>query len=146
MAYVTGSTVAKYQPLIDKELERIGCDSFTFKPWNPTNKNIDWIYQRYDLREQCECWYDDWHDGDQEKCTWYDPIGEGIWGMSQKKVNRTSRKCMKHIRHLASKRGRFYIGEGFGLIWIFWFGRDRSPHADYWWSFGKYKSSTGHFI
>lgn len=133
--------------LIEEELNRISKGKFTFICFKPTNRLIDWLFDHFFVEEQCDCFYDDWP-LIKEWCNWYDPIGKGIWNMSQHRVDKVSKIVMKESKSKPTgRRNRFYAGydKEEERLHIFWFGRDLSYHADRWWSMKKKESITSCF-
>ena len=114
---------------------------FNFKYKKLSNKFIDWLFNHYYTVEFSIRFYDviDENSGIRKLdfCSWTDPFGKGIWNMSQRAVDETSRNRLKNLRGKSiSKRERLYFAEKDGYILIFWYGRDVCGE-DYWWIFRK---------
>jgi hypothetical protein len=68
---------------------------------------------------------------------WQDPCGEGIWGMSQKQVDKIVYNIFKSIQKFnVSKKDRLYISYKNDMIRIYFYGRDFNE-LDYWFIFKK---------
>lgn len=68
---------------------------------------------------------------------WQDPYGEGIWGMSQKEVDKLAYDAFKSIQRFnVSKKDRLYISYKNDMIRIYFYGRDFNE-LDYWFIFKK---------
>lgn len=68
---------------------------------------------------------------------WQDPYGEGIWGMSQKRVDQLVYDTFKSIQKFnISKKDRLYISYKNGEIRIYFYGRDFNK-LDHWFIFKK---------
>jgi hypothetical protein len=68
---------------------------------------------------------------------WQDPCGEGIWGMSQKQVDKIVYNIFKSIQKFkVSKKDRLYISYKNDEIRIYFYGRDFNE-LDYWFIFKK---------
>jgi hypothetical protein len=68
---------------------------------------------------------------------WQDPYGEGIWGMSQKEVDKLAYDTFKSIQKFnVSKKDRLYISYKDDEIRIYFYGRDFNK-LDYWFIFEK---------
>lgn len=66
-----------------------------------------------------------------------DPYGEGIWGMSQKEVDKLAYDTFKSIQRFnISKKDRLYISHKDDEIRIYFYGRDFNE-LDYWFIFKK---------
>lgn len=136
--------------LIKRELDDHYIKDFKFEYINPTNKWIDWLFNNYYLHEMVENFYDheeycegyseDESSEEQERnrkqfCNWQEVIGEGIWGMSQKRCNDIARENLKRIQKNGKNKDRFYVQKTNKAIFIFFYGRDFS--TDYWMIFAK---------
>lgn len=72
-----------------------------------------------------------------EFCNWQDPYSEGIWGMTQKRVNIISRNMLKEFRKLpVSKNNRIYFAKKDDEIRIYLYGRD-VINKDLWFLFKR---------
>ena len=68
---------------------------------------------------------------------WQDLFGEGIWGMSQERVDKLARDTFKSIQRFnVSKKDRLYISYKDDEIRIYFYGRD-FDELDYWFVFKK---------
>lgn len=68
---------------------------------------------------------------------WQDPYKEGIWGMSQKEVDKIVYDTFKFIQKFnISKKDRLYISHKDDEIRIYFYGRDFNK-LDYWFIFKK---------
>ena len=68
---------------------------------------------------------------------WQDPYREGIWGMSQERVDKLARDTFKSIQRFnVSKKDRLYISYKDDEIRIYFYGRD-FDELDYWFVFKK---------
>lgn len=68
---------------------------------------------------------------------WQDPYREGIWGMSQKEVDKLAYDTFKSIQKFnVSKKDRLYISYKDDEIRIYFYGRD-FDELDYWFVFKK---------
>ena len=68
---------------------------------------------------------------------WIEVYSDGIWGMSQKDVDKISREHLKSIKRCGvSYNGRLYIAEKEDSIFIYFYGRDFAL-VDYWWIFKR---------
>mgnify|MGYP000290733331 FL=1 len=68
---------------------------------------------------------------------WIEVYSDGIWGMSQKDVDKISREHLKSIKRCGvSYNGRLYIAEKEDSIFIYYYGRDFAL-VDYWWIFKR---------
>ena len=128
------------QELIDRELKHISyvCDE-PFKKLKASNRFIDWLFRHYYAEEFSINWYDSEPDdelGITDPMTfnnWIDPYGEGIWDMSQDKVDKVAREYLYEIRNAPVKKdGRLYIFYSNDQVFIYWYGRD-CMYRDYWW-------------
>lgn len=119
--------------LIDEELTRINKDR-VYTKLKPSNRFIDWLFRHYYTIEFYIHYYDNAYD--EENLTfnnWVDPYGEGIWGMSQRKVDQISRDTLYEVRSKPVKKDeRLYIAYEDDYIFIYWYGRDFMDE-DYWW-------------
>ena len=73
-----------------------------------------------------------------EKLCWCEVYGEGIWHMSQKKVDEVSYKRLRWVkRNTVSYKDRIYYAKTENRILIYYYGRDRDDIAncDFWWTF-----------
>ena len=149
------------QDLIDEELNRI--PNRTFKKLKLSNRFIDWLFRHYYTVEMLEKFYDSepdlpsewendnncWENPDFLKVwrqlkeeyepkrlefnNWFDPYGEGIWNMSQNRVDELSKKALYVVRSKPVKKdGRLWIAYEDDYIFIYWYGRD-FMEIDYWW-------------
>lgn len=72
-----------------------------------------------------------------EFCNWQDPYSEGIWEMSQKKVDKLAWETFKSIQKFnVSKKDRLYVACKDDEIRIYFYGRDFNE-LDYWFIFKK---------
>jgi hypothetical protein len=80
------------------------------------------------------------HNNSERRLTfnnWQDPCGEGIWGMSQKQVDKIVYNIFKSIQKFkVSKKDRLYISYKNDEIRIYFYGRDFNE-LDYWFIFKK---------
>lgn len=68
---------------------------------------------------------------------WIEPHFKGNWGVSQKTVDRISRKHLESTKKCGvSYNGRLYIAEDGDSIFIYYYGRDFAL-VDYWWIFER---------
>lgn len=68
---------------------------------------------------------------------WQDLYGKGIWGMSQKEVDKLAYDTFKSIQRFnVSKKDRLYISYKDNEIRIYFYGRDFNE-LDYWFIFKK---------
>lgn len=154
------TSVEKYQDLIDKELsEPVNGHVIKFEKFKPTNRVISWLFRHYRVTEQTDHFYDsEPYNQDEDMdynsyewrelcrayenrrmrfCNWIDAIGDGLWGMSRKRVDRISKRLLKGSRSRPAKNdGRYYIGFDGDYAYVYWFGRDKFC-VDYWWVFKK---------
>ena len=71
---------------------------------------------------------------------WIDVFGEGIWGMSQHKVDEAARDTFTEIKKSGvSLKDRLYFAEKDNMIVIYFYGRD-FMYTDYWMIFMKRKN------
>ena len=72
---------------------------------------------------------------------WIEPYFAGNWGMSQRTVDRISRKHLEITKRCSvSYNGRLFITEREDTIYIYYYGRDYID-VDYWWIFKKKPSN-----
>lgn len=68
---------------------------------------------------------------------WIEPYFKGNWGISQKRVDKISRKHLEYTKKCGvSYNGRLYIAEDGDSIFIYYYGRDFAL-VDYWWIFNR---------
>ena len=150
------------QDLIDKELNEICKGSLSFAKLKLSNHFIDWLFNHYYTAEFSEHYYDDEPDippewEDDYTCfdnpdflkvwnklveeyepkrlafnNWIDPYSEGIWNMSQHKVDKIAKSALHEVRSTTVKKnGRLYVAHEDDYIYIYWYGRD-FMQLDYW--------------
>lgn len=72
---------------------------------------------------------------------WIEPYFAGNWGMSQRTVDRISRKHLERTKRCSvNYNGRLFISEREDTIYIYYYGRDYID-VDYWWIFKKKPSN-----
>lgn len=149
------------QDLIEQELKRIGlAHGATFKPQKLTNRFIDWLFRRYETIESSIHFYDEEPEVPEnatpseihelyrgyEECrmtfnNWVDPIGYGIWNMTQHEADKQSREWLITFRSLpVKKNGRVWYANTGDMALIYCYGRDFSG-VDYWFLLRKKGSS-----
>lgn len=133
------NTIDKY--LILCELHDNIMDGYDFKYKKLSNSFIDWLFNHYYTVEFSIHYFDmiDENTGKHrlDFRNWIDPYGKGIWHMSQKSVDKMSKKMLKDIRKRSiCKRERVYVAEKDDYVLIYWYGRDVFEE-DYWWVFRK---------
>lgn len=145
--------------LIAKELSRI--DGIEFRKEKLSNSFVDWLFHRYKTHEFTVHYYDEdlelmneigdedenpwWKTSEGQKCiqeneerritfnNWIDPYGEGIWGMSQEKVDKYARSVMEGVKNWPVKKtDRVYFGVKGMYAFVYCYGRDFLGE-DYWW-------------
>ncbi len=97
--------------------------------------------------EECKAAYDkviqtyaDYEQRRLEVCSWQEAYAQGLWDMSQTKVDRIAMQTMNKIKKSShSNRGRLYIAETRDEIQIYWYGRDYA-YRDYWFVFKRKES------
>lgn len=138
--------------LIEKELDIPGVQ---FRQQKLSNRFLDWLFRHYKTHEFTVHFYDDepelrndiryddpWWDtsegieyvrskfreNEDRRMTfnnWIDPFGEGIWGWSQKQVDKFAKEHLKSVRDWpVSKKDRVYYGFKDDYIYIYCYGRD----------------------
>ena len=68
---------------------------------------------------------------------WIEVYSNGVWGISQKDVDKISKEHLKNIKRCGvSYNGRLYIAEKEDSIFIYYYGRDFAL-VDYLWIFKR---------
>ena len=108
-----------------------GKSASEFMVFRPSNKNIGWLFRRYDLHEMTEHYYEE---EDPNRITWIEPVGPGIWSDNQVTANKKAKSALRLARSRVPRRGRFYIAFLDEFAYIYYYGRD-CLQMDYWWIF-----------
>lgn len=124
------------QDLIQKVLYGTFQDEFTYQKLKPSNRFINKLFNHYYVVEHTEHFYDSGSHG-IEFNNWIEVYSNGVWGMSQKDVDKISREHLKNIKRCGvSYNGRLYIAEKEDSIFIYYDGRDFAL-VDYLWIFNR---------
>ena len=107
------------QDLIQKELE-LYRDELTYRKLKPSNRFINKLFNHYYVVEHTEHFYDSGSHG-IEFNNWIEVYSNGVFGMSQKDVDKISREHLKNIKRCGvSYNGRLYIAEKEDSIFIYY--------------------------
>lgn len=124
------------QDLIQKELYGTYQDELTYRKLKPSNRFINKLFNHYYVVEHTEHFYDSVSHG-IEFNNWIEVYSNGVWGMSQKDVDKISKEHLKNIKRcVVSYNGRLYIAEKEDSIFIYYYGRDFAL-VDYLWIFKR---------
>ena len=135
MSYINRSESKERAAILSQECNDNGTP-IRFHSFNPSNRIIDRIFNRFYVEEECENWFDEYPEK-PHLITWQDPIACGIWDMSQHTVDESAKSIMRFTKSIrGGKRNRFFYAwnEKEQLLHIVWYGRDRGAHFDVWWA------------
>lgn len=84
-------------------------------PWWESSEGIEYEYSQFRNHEEHRMVFNNW----------IDVFGEGIWGWTQKEVDRFARENLNAVRDWpVKKKGRIYCGIKDDFIFIYCYGRD----------------------
>lgn len=149
--------------LIEKELTGGRNCEVSFKEQKLSNRFVDWLFRHYKTHEFTIHFYDDepslrgdleyddpwwetsegiayawqkFRENEERRMTfnnWIDVYGEGIWGLSQRQVDKYAKGVMKSVRNWpVKKKERIYCGVDGDWLLLYCYGRDFGG-IDYWW-------------
>lgn len=113
-----------------------------FSKYKLTNRFMDWLFRRYETLETTINFYDyeseimdGMEDPEEYRMTfnnWTDPIGCGIWDMSQRQADLESKRLLVDFRSAPfKKKDRVYYMNTGDIALIYCYGRDFCG-VDYW--------------
>ena len=120
-------------PEIDKDLQA-KAHAYEFHRSEISADELNDCKQAFDAMNQL---YADYEERRILSSVWCEVYGEGIWGLSQFKVDKIAKDTLHKLkRSPVSYNGRMFYAETSDTVLIYYYGRDYLM-VDYWWTFKK---------